>query len=105
MPERTPSRRAPAREICEITRFSAGEAGLLGACSCYSDTLLEVMASRQKITDRHQIQQHDRKAERGQICDAPAAPPDPSRGKQLEGVHDPAHERDEDLRILQRHRL
>jgi hypothetical protein len=32
MPERTPSRARSARKICDI-RFSAGEAGLLGACS------------------------------------------------------------------------
>ena len=41
MPERTPSRRASRAGSTKSLRFSAGGAGLLGACSDYSDTLLE----------------------------------------------------------------
>ena len=37
-----------ARKICKIARFSAGEAGLRGACSCYSDTLLGCGLHRQR---------------------------------------------------------
>src|SRR5580704_19167802 len=41
MPKRAPSRRATARVSSKSLVF-AGEAGLLGACSGYSDTLLGV---------------------------------------------------------------
>jgi predicted TIM-barrel fold metal-dependent hydrolase len=40
MPKRAPSRRAPARASSKSLASFAGEAGLLGACSSYSDTLL-----------------------------------------------------------------
>src|SRR5437870_2469445 len=40
MPERTPSRRATRARRPKSLTFSAGEAGLLGACSGCSDTLL-----------------------------------------------------------------
>src|SRR5262245_25830628 len=40
MPERTPSRRAARARYAKSSAFSAGEAGLLGACFNYSDTLL-----------------------------------------------------------------
>ena len=40
MPERPPSRRATRARASKSLAFSAGEAGLLGACSGYSDTLL-----------------------------------------------------------------
>src|SRR6185295_4681068 len=36
---RAPSRRAPRASLLESSRFFAGEAGLLGACSSFSDTL------------------------------------------------------------------
>src|SRR6266571_2520574 len=38
--ERAPSRRATRAVILDLWPFFAGEAGLLGACSCFSDTLL-----------------------------------------------------------------
>ena len=41
------SRSCPGRrKTCEIIRLSAGGAGLLGACSCYADTLLGDIASQ-----------------------------------------------------------
>ena len=41
MPKRAPSRRATARVSSKSLAFFAGEAGLLRACSGYSDTPLE----------------------------------------------------------------
>src|SRR5262249_30886091 len=64
----------------------------------------EVMTAREEIADRNEVQQHDTETERRQIRGAAAAPSDPAR-EQLERVHRPADERNEDLRILQRHRL
>jgi hypothetical protein len=50
MPKRAPSRRAAARASFKSLAFFAGEAGLLGACSGYSDTLL-VRNRRRCTTD------------------------------------------------------
>ena len=61
------------------------------------------MALRHEIADRHEIEQHDREAERRQIGRAAAAPADRARGEQLERIDRPADDGDEDLRILQRH--
>src|SRR5215510_10781721 len=66
---------------------------------------LKIMALRQEIANRDQIQQHEGKAERRQIRRPPSAPADPPRREELERVHGPAHERDEDLGVVQRHRL
>jgi len=60
----------------------------------------EVVALRQEIADRQKVDQDDREADRRQIRGAPAAPSDAPRSEQLEGIHDPAQERHEDLRML-----
>src|SRR5678815_4510481 len=52
----------------------------------------EVMALRHEIADRHEIEQHDREAERRQIGRATAAPADAARGEQLERVDRPAED-------------
>ena len=46
--ERAPSRRATRARIRQIIGVFAGEAGLLGACSCFPDTLLEPDATYEK---------------------------------------------------------
>src|SRR5205807_4069369 len=65
-----------------------------------SRCISEIVALREEIADRHEIQQHDRKAERREVRRAPPAPPNPPRREQLERIHAPAHERDEDLRVV-----
>ena len=65
----------------------------------------KVVTPRQEIADRHQVQQYDREAERREVRRATPAPADATRGKQLERIHRPAEERDEDLGIAERHRL
>src|SRR5262245_43522864 len=68
-------------------------------------TALEVVTSRQEIADRHEIEQYDREPERRKIGRTAATPADATRGEQLERIHGPAQERDEDLGILERHVL
>src|SRR5580765_7822110 len=65
---------------------------------------LKVVALRQKIADRHEIQQHDRETNRGKVGRPAATPANTPRREKLEGVYEPADERDENLRVLQRHR-
>ena len=63
------------------------------------------MALRQKVANRHEIQQHDREAESRQVRRPTSAPADAPRREDFERVHRPANECDEDLGIVQRHRL
>jgi hypothetical protein len=48
--ERAPGRRAARALIFRSWLFFAGEAGLLGACSCFSDTLLAAMSAADRFT-------------------------------------------------------
>src|SRR5258706_8920374 len=68
-------------------------------------TTLEIMAARQKITDRHEIEEDNRKADRRQIRRAASTPADPARREHLERIDRPADDREEDFRILELHRL
>ena len=52
MPERAPSRRAARASCSKSLAFSAGEAGLLGACADYSDTLLAKVEKRRNMAKR-----------------------------------------------------
>src|SRR4249919_519807 len=70
-----------------------------------SSCTLEVVALREEIGNRHEIEQHDHEPERRKIGGPPSAPADPPRREQLEGIHEPAQQRHEDFRVLERHRL
>src|SRR5258707_7922246 len=65
----------------------------------------KVMALREEVADRHEVEQYDREADGREVRRAPSTPPDAARREQLEGVYEPADDREEDFRILQRHRL
>ena len=51
---------------------------------------IEVMALRQEVADRHEVQQHDREPERRQLRRAAAAPADRAAREQRERVDAPA---------------
>ena len=63
------------------------------------------MALGEEIANRDEIEQHDREADRREICGAAPAPADAARREQLERVDEPAEDSGENLRILQGHGL
>ena len=63
------------------------------------------MTPRQEVADRHEIQEHDREPQSRQVRRPPPSPADPPRRERLERIDRPGDDRDEDLRVLERHGL
>src|SRR5215207_3030719 len=67
--------------------------------------MLEVVALRQEVPDGQKVEEDDDKANRRDPGRPPPTPADHAPRIKGEGIHAPAHQRDQDLRVCQRHRL